>query len=74
MELEKIIPELRKQRRMLDITQVRLAEMIGTSLSTIKNLESGKADNPTWSTITAYAEAVGVVFTLKQKEDIDADR
>ncbi|MCD8508147.1 MAG: helix-turn-helix domain-containing protein [Candidatus Pacebacteria bacterium] len=58
-ESKKLGENLRKIRTKKDITQTGLAEALGVDKSFISNIENGKT-NPTLSTITSIAKALGV--------------
>lgn len=58
-ESKKLGENLRKIRTKKDITQTGLAETLGVDKSFISNIENGKT-NPTLSTITSIAKALGV--------------
>ena len=50
---------LKKIRTQKDITQVSIAKTLGVDRSFVSNIENGKT-NPTLSTITNLAKALGV--------------
>jgi len=58
-ESKKLGENLKKIRTKKDITQTGLAETLGVDKSFISNIENGKT-NPTLSTITGLAKALGV--------------
>lgn len=51
--------KLRSWRRVRHITQIRLAEMTGLSVSCIGQIEKGK-ENPSMSTLYALCKALGI--------------
>jgi transcriptional regulator with XRE-family HTH domain len=61
-EMDEIIRTLKKRRTLLRITQEDLAQISGTSLRTLKAIESGKG-NPTFATLLKILNAIGM--TLK---------
>ncbi len=66
MELKDV---LRKQRRVLGITQSDLAELAEVSPATIKDIERGKG-NPSWSTAGRILEALGLRIDFRPRIDI----
>ncbi len=67
MHLQDNLAELIKARRkVLGIKQEDLAELSGVGLRTVKSIETDSA-NPTWQTITALLDVLGlkIVFTTK---------
>jgi len=63
MELSKTLKE---RREVLNISQTDLAEISGTSLATIKDIERDKA-NPSVKTLEKIAETLGLELTLTLK-------
>lgn len=57
---KKLGENLKKIRTNKNITQTELAEKLGVDKSFVSNLENGKT-NPTLSTITNLAHALGVL-------------
>jgi transcriptional regulator with XRE-family HTH domain len=60
----KLIDQLITMRTQAGLTQAQLAEIMRTQKSNISRLERGNA-NPSWSTLTKYAQACGFELTLK---------
>ena len=58
-DAKKLGENLKKVRTKKNITQTGLAETLGVDKSFVSNLENGKT-NPTLSTITNLAQALGV--------------
>ncbi|MFA6077303.1 MAG: helix-turn-helix transcriptional regulator [Candidatus Paceibacterota bacterium] len=58
-DAKKLGENLKKIRTEKNITQTDLAEKLGVDKSFISNIENGK-NNPTLSTITNLAQALGV--------------
>lgn len=58
-ESKKLGDNLKKIRVSKNITQTELAETLGIDKSFLSNIENGKT-NPTLSTITSLAKALGV--------------
>ncbi len=58
-DAKKLGENLKKIRTKKNITQTGLAETLGVDKSFVSNLENGKT-NPTLSTITNLAQALGV--------------
>lgn len=56
---KKLGENLKKIRTKKDITQIEIARTLGVDRSFVSNIENGKA-NPTLSTITNLANALGV--------------
>ena len=56
MNLKEVIKE---RRRVLNITQIDLAEMSGVSLATVKDIESG-VGNPSMKTVIRILEVLGM--------------
>jgi DNA-binding XRE family transcriptional regulator len=50
---------IRKARRAIEKSQVKLANDVGISLTSMLNIEKGKA-NPSWRTIVKIAKALGI--------------
>lgn len=58
-EAKKLGNNLKKIRIRKNITQIQIAKLLGVDRSFISNIENGK-NNPTLSTITNLAKALGV--------------
>lgn len=58
-DAKKLGENLKKIRTKKSITQTELAETLGVDKSFVSNIENGKT-NPTLSTITNLAQALGV--------------
>jgi transcriptional regulator with XRE-family HTH domain len=58
-DAKKLGENLKKLRIKKDISQIELARMLGVDRSFVSNIENGK-NNPTLSTITSLAKALGV--------------
>lgn len=58
-DVTKLGENLKKIRTKKDITQTELAKTLGVDKSFVSNIENGKT-NPTLSTITNLAQALGV--------------
>lgn len=56
MNLREVVKE---RRKVLNITQIDLAEMSGVSLATVKDIERG-AGNPSMKTVTRIIEVLGM--------------
>ena len=56
MDLREVVKE---RRKVLNITQIDLAEMSGISLATVKDIERG-AGNPSMKTVTRILEVLGM--------------
>lgn len=56
MNLSEVVKE---RRKVLNITQIDLAEMSGISLATVKDIERG-AGNPSMKTVTRILEVLGM--------------
>jgi transcriptional regulator with XRE-family HTH domain len=56
MNLKEVIKE---RRRVLNITQIDLAEMSGVSLATVKDIERG-VGNPSMKTVIRILEVLGM--------------
>ena len=56
MNLKEVIKE---RRRVLNITQIDLAEMSGVSLATVKDIERG-VGNPSMKTVIRRLEVLGM--------------
>lgn len=63
MHQKDLIAILRERRKILGVTQERLAELAGVSLRTLKAIESGKG-NPTFKTMNKLAEVLGMEIKL----------
>lgn len=58
-DAKKLGENLKKLRIRKDISQIELARMLSVDRSFVSNIENGK-NNPTLSTITSLAKALGV--------------
>ncbi len=58
-DAKKLGENLKKLRTKKDISQIELARILGVDRSFVSNIENGK-NNPTLSTITSLAKALGV--------------
>jgi transcriptional regulator with XRE-family HTH domain len=58
-DAKKLGENLKKLRIRKDISQIELARILGVDRSFVSNIENGK-NNPTLSTITSLAKALGV--------------
>ena len=58
-DAKKLGENLKKLRIKKDISQIELARMLSVDRSFVSNIENGK-NNPTLSTITSLAQALGV--------------
>lgn len=67
MHLEDLISTLKQRRKVLGVTQERLADLSGVGLRTLKALESNKS-NPTFETLTKLAGVLGMELTLAVKK------
>lgn len=59
-----LIDQLLTMRTQAGLTQAQLADRMQTQKSNISRLETGNS-NPSWSTLTKYAQACGFELTLK---------
>ncbi len=66
MAFHKIIDQIKKRRKVLNITQETLSDISGVGLRTLRQFESGKG-NPTLETITNICDALGLEIELKIK-------
>lgn len=60
MELDQIIARIRAERLSRGIKQATIAERMGCSSSYVQAIEYRRDVDRRWSTVMAYAEAVGV--------------
>jgi transcriptional regulator with XRE-family HTH domain len=58
-EAKKLGENIKKLRIEKDISQIEFARILGVDRSFVSNIENGK-NNPTLSTITSLAKALGV--------------
>jgi transcriptional regulator with XRE-family HTH domain len=58
-DAKKLGQNLKKIRTRKDVSQVEIANILGVDRSFVSNIENGK-NNPTLSTITNLAQALGV--------------
>jgi transcriptional regulator with XRE-family HTH domain len=58
-DAKKLGENLKRLRIKKDISQIELARILGVDRSFVSNIENGK-NNPTLSTITSLAKALGV--------------
>ena len=61
-DARKLGQNLKKIRTRKNITQIEIAKILGADRSFVSNIENGK-NNPTLSTITSLAQALGVSTT-----------
>ena len=66
--MEKIIPYLDKRSKQLGISQSRLAELVGVSLSTIQRFFAGHAANISFETVRKIAEILGVRLDIYEEK------
>jgi transcriptional regulator with XRE-family HTH domain len=59
MKADNFAPRLKELREAAGLTQTQLADRIGTSVRNVSRLETG-AQEATWPTAVALAEALGV--------------
>jgi transcriptional regulator with XRE-family HTH domain len=62
-----VIKQIKERREMLKVTQEYLADLSGTGLRTIKQLEAGKG-NPTYKTLQEIADVLGLELVLQVKK------
>jgi transcriptional regulator with XRE-family HTH domain len=62
-----VIKQIKERREMLKVTQEDLADLSGTGLRTIKQLEAGKG-NPTYKTLQEIADVLGLELVLQVKK------
>lgn len=65
--MNNLIHQLKERREILKISQETLAELSGTGLRTLKQLESGKG-NPTLATLQKLAETLGMEIIVEVKK------
>jgi len=65
--MNNLIHQLKERRETLKISQETLAELSGTGLRTLKQLESGKG-NPTLATLQKLAETLGMEIIVEVKK------
>lgn len=64
MTLFNIIEEIKKRRKILNVTQETLSEISGIGLRTLKQIERGKG-NPTLLTLEKICDALGLEVLIK---------
>lgn len=57
--IDQLGPEIRKARRALGLSQTDLSLATGLSIKFISQLETGKADNPSFANILDISRALG---------------
>jgi len=62
--LKNLGDEVKKRRKSLHITQGTLAQLSGTSLRSLKDLENGFG-NPTWNQMEKILKVLGWEFVLR---------
>ena len=67
MHDKEIIPIIKKRRKILKISQEKLAQISGVSLRTLKAFESGEG-NPTLKTLNKLTEVLGLEVILNIKK------
>jgi transcriptional regulator with XRE-family HTH domain len=66
MELNEII---KSRRKVLDISQLDLAEMSDLSLATVKDIERGKG-NPSLSTVLKIVNVLGLEMNFNVRQTV----
>jgi predicted transcriptional regulator len=66
MELNEII---KSRRKVLDISQLDLAEMSDLSLATVKDIERGKG-NPSLSTVRKIVNVLGLEMSFNVRQTV----
>lgn len=66
MELNEII---KSRRKVLDISQLDLAEMSDLSLATVKDIERGKG-NPSLSTVLKIVNVLGLEMSFNVRQTV----
>lgn len=65
---------LKAARLEAKLTQEELAAKSGVEQTTISNLETGRVQSPSWATVAALAEALGVdpykLFPVEHREAV----
>lgn len=66
MAFNDLIQQIKKRRKVLNVTQETLSEVSGVGLRTLRQFESGKG-NPTLETLTKICDALGLEIQLNIK-------
>lgn len=64
MDVDTVLAQIRAERLARDIKQTEIARRMGVSHSFVQALEYKRGVDRRWSTVMAYAEAVGVTITI----------
>lgn len=66
MNAREIAARLRLERRIRELTQVEVADIVGVDRDDISGYETGKK-NPRFDTFVAWAQALGFEFVIQPK-------
>ncbi|MBS9774504.1 MAG: helix-turn-helix transcriptional regulator [Tenacibaculum sp.] len=67
MAFQKLIKQIKKRRKVLNVTQETVSEISGVGLRTLRQFESGKG-NPTLETLTKICDTLGLEIQLNVKK------
>jgi len=71
--MDQLGPEIRKARKALGLSQTDLALATGLSIKFLSQLETGKADNPSFANILDIIRALGGQVTLDWSDLVSSD-
>ncbi|HXT58330.1 MAG TPA: helix-turn-helix transcriptional regulator [Pirellulales bacterium] len=73
-ELAEAARALKAERQKAGVTLARVAELSGIDAAALSRLENGIYDNPTTTTLSRYAHALGKVMVFSLEDDPTAAR
>jgi transcriptional regulator with XRE-family HTH domain len=71
--MDQLGPEIRKARKALGLSQTDLSLATGLSIKFLSQLETGKADNPSFANILDITRALGGQVTLDWSDLVSSD-
>lgn len=71
--MDQLGPEIRKIRKALGLSQTELSLATGLSIKFLSQLETGKADNPSFANILDITRALGGQMTLDWSDLASSD-
>ena len=71
--MDQLGPEIRKARKALGLSQTDLSLATGLSIKFLSQLETGKADNPSFANILDITRALGGQVTLDWSDLASSD-
>jgi DNA-binding XRE family transcriptional regulator len=68
-ELAEAARALKAERQKAGVTLARVAELSGIDAAALSRLENGIYDNPTTTTLSRYAQALGKIMVFRLEDD-----